>query len=85
MLLKAEADIEIIAELDSVAATLQWLQHNSPPALIFSDIELLDGKVFSAFEQTSPNCPVIFTTAYDDYLQQAFASNGIEYLLKPFD
>ncbi|MCH1921154.1 LytTR family DNA-binding domain-containing protein [Shewanella sp. A3A] len=85
MLLKAEADIEIIAELDSVAATLEWLQQNSAPALIFSDIELLDGKVFSAFEQTSPNCPVIFTTAYDDYLQQAFASNGIEYLLKPFD
>ena len=29
------------------------------------------------------NCPVIFTTAYDEYWQEAFEHNSIDYLLKP--
>src|SRR6185295_16395518 len=28
-------------------------------------------------------CPVIFTTAYDEYWQEAFEYNSIDYLLKP--
>jgi DNA-binding LytR/AlgR family response regulator len=30
-------------------------------------------------------CPIIFTTAYDQFLLPAFRGNGIAYLLKPFD
>ena len=29
------------------------------------------------------DCPVIFTTAYDEYWQEAFEHNSIDYLLKP--
>jgi two-component system LytT family response regulator len=32
-----------------------------------------------------PPCPIIFTTAYDAYMLDAFRTNGIDYLLKPIE
>ncbi|NRB46063.1 MAG: response regulator transcription factor [Saprospiraceae bacterium] len=52
--------------------------------LIFSDIELLDGPSFEAFEAVKVNCPIIFCTGFDKYVLKAFQSNGIAYLLKPY-
>ena len=69
----------------SVEKAMVWLQTNPMPDLIFSDIELLDGNVFALYEQFRVTCPVIFTTAYDQFLLPAFRGNGIAYLLKPFD
>ena len=69
----------------SVAKALAWLETHPMPDLIFSDIELLDGNVFGLYEQFRVTCPVIFTTAYDQFLLPAFQGNGIAYLLKPFD
>ncbi|AMJ67077.1 LytR/AlgR family response regulator transcription factor [Hymenobacter sp. PAMC 26628] len=71
--------------LRSVAKALAWLETHPVPDLIFSDIELLDGNVFALYEQFRVTCPVIFTTAYDQFLLPAFRGNGIAYLLKPFD
>ena len=68
----------------SIGKALAWLQTNPMPDLIFSDIELLDGNVFALYEQFRVTCPVIFTTAYDQFLLPAFRGNGIAYLLKPF-
>ncbi|GAA4015206.1 LytTR family DNA-binding domain-containing protein [Hymenobacter fastidiosus] len=72
--------------LRSVEKALAWLQANPNPMpdLILSDIELLDGNVFSLYEQFRVTCPIIFTTAYDQFLLPAFRANGIAYLLKPF-
>ena len=47
------------------------------------DIELADGLSFKIFDQVVITCPIIFTTAYDDYWQEAFEHNSIDYLLKP--
>lgn len=52
--------------------------------LIFSDIQLLDGISFNAFEQFIIKTPIVFCTAYDSYLFEAFKSNGIAYVLKPY-
>ena len=74
---------EILASLKSVEAGLMWLQNNEEPDLIVSDIQLLDGSSFEIFNQNPIKCPVIFTTAYDEYAIKAFQVNSVDYLLKP--
>ncbi|WP_079241359.1 LytR/AlgR family response regulator transcription factor [Chryseobacterium indologenes] len=78
-----ETPIEIVAEIDTIEQAIVFLK-NSSVDLIFSDIELLDGNAFEIYDQVNISCPVIFTTAYDQFWMNAFESNGIEYLLKPF-
>jgi DNA-binding LytR/AlgR family response regulator len=57
----------------------------TPPDVLFLDIHLADGLSFELFEKTSVRCPVIFTTAYDQYALRAFKVNSVDYLLKPID
>ena len=51
---------------------------------ILSDIQLLDGISFDLFDKLKPKCPIIFCSAHDEYLFQAFNTNGIAYILKPY-
>ncbi|MBK6266098.1 response regulator transcription factor [Marivirga sp. S37H4] len=69
--------------LMSVKKAKQWFATNPPPELIFADIQLSDGISFEIFEEFPPKCPVIFTTAYDQYALKAFEVHSIDYLLKP--
>lgn len=78
-----DVSIDIIGETDTVESSLSFLKSHSPD-LIFSDIELLDGNVFEVYNQVPVSCPIIFTTAYDQFWMEAFEGNGIAYLLKPF-
>ncbi len=57
--------VEITNVLDSIEESVEWLQQNAMPDLIFMDIHLADGSAFAIFEQVDVSCPVIFTTAYD--------------------
>ena len=82
---EADSDIEVLETLASVEEAVAWLQANGEPDMMFLDIQLSDGTSFDIFEQTSVRCPVIFTTAYDDYAIRAFKVNSIDYLLKPVD
>jgi DNA-binding LytR/AlgR family response regulator len=75
--------IEVLAVLATVSSSVEWLRKHAVPSLVFMDIELTDGLSFKIFEQCTISCPVIFTTAYDEYWQEAFEYNGIDYLLKP--
>jgi DNA-binding LytR/AlgR family response regulator len=76
-------DVQLLAVLSSVQQSVEWLQKNTHPDLIFMDIRLTDGVSFKIFDFVKISCPVIFTTAYDDYWQEAFEYNSIQYLLKP--
>lgn len=67
----------------SVADTVAALQQQAPPQLLLMDIHLADGNSFHIFQQTAVTCPVIFTTAYDEYAIEAFKHNSVDYLLKP--
>lgn len=75
--------IEIAGNTESISQTIQWLQKNPAPDLIFMDIHLSDGSAFSIFENTQVETAIIFTTAYDEYAIDAFKVNSIDYLLKP--
>jgi DNA-binding LytR/AlgR family response regulator len=72
-----------ITALASVADALAWLAGHAAPELIVADIQLADGLSLEIFERAQPGCPVIFTTAYDEYLIEAMQRDGIAYLLKP--
>jgi len=75
--------IEVAAVTDSIKSTVQWLKQNTLPNLVFMDIHIADGSAFMIFEQVNISCPIIFTTAYDEYAIKAFKVNSIDYLLKP--
>lgn len=78
-------DIQIIQVLPSLKTAFKWFLENAEPDLVFADIQLSDGISFEIFSRYQLKCPVIFTTAYDEYAIQAFKVNGIDYLLKPVD
>lgn len=76
--------IEIIEVIDSVEESVKWFEENHDlPDLIFMDIQLSDGISFEIFDSIQVKVPVIFTTAFDEYMLRAFKVNSIDYLLKP--
>jgi two-component system LytT family response regulator len=85
LLLEIEPGIKVLAVLDSVASSVNWLNTNPHPDLLFADIQLSDGVSFDIFNKVKIDKPVIFTTAYNDYAIRAFKVNSVDYLLKPID
>lgn len=75
--------VKIVASLDSVEEAVAWLGKGPALDLAFFDIQLADGASFEVFERVRVPCPVIFTTAYDQYALRAFKVNSVDYLLKP--
>lgn len=78
-------DVKVIEHLPSLKTARKWLMQNAEPDLLFMDIQLGDGVSFELFDEFKLSCPVIFTTAYDEYAIRAFKVNSVDYLLKPID
>jgi len=85
MIHQYDSNIEVVARLDSVKRSVEWFNNQNHPDLAFFDIQLSDGLSFEIFEKTVVNCPVIFTTAFNEYAIRAFKVNSVDYLLKPID
>jgi two-component system response regulator LytT len=79
------SDIQVICVLQSVEESIEWFSVNTVPDVVFMDIHLADGSSFTIFDKIQITCPVIFTTAYDEYALKAFEVNSIDYLLKPIN
>jgi DNA-binding LytR/AlgR family response regulator len=78
-----DENVQVTGTCNSVEESIRWLQKNPEPDLILMDIQLSDGLSFCIFKTCQISCPVIFITAYDKYLTEAFDYNSIDYLLKP--
>jgi DNA-binding LytR/AlgR family response regulator len=78
-----EPDITVIQVLPSIKTAKNYFMQHAVPDLLFMDIRLGDGLSFEILESFTLDCPIIFTTAYEEYAIQAFRANGIDYLLKP--
>lgn len=83
LLKEVEPGVSVIDTIVSVSSAVKWLKENPAPDLIMSDIQLADGLSFEVFKEVKTFCPVIFTTAYDQYAIEAFKVNSVDYLLKP--
>ena len=78
-------EIEVADTLESISDTIAWFGRNPQPDIVFMDIHLADGLAFEIFRYINISCPIIFTTAYDEYALRAFKVNSIDYLLKPVE
>lgn len=87
LLHKYDPAIQVLTRIPSVAEAVDWFRQVDHPAvdLVFMDIHLEDDLGFRIFEQANLTTPVVFTTAYDEYMIQAFKVNSIDYLLKPIN
>ena len=73
LLRRQQPAVDVVATAESVAAAVALLDTLQPaPDVLFLDIHLADGLSFELFERTIVSCPVIFTTAYDQYAIRAF-------------
>jgi DNA-binding LytR/AlgR family response regulator len=83
LLKEYDPTIEVVACLESIEETVQYLKQHAHPDLLLLDIHLSDGHSFEIFKQITYTKPVIFTTAYDQYALEAFKMFSIDYILKP--
>lgn len=83
ILVRLDPSNTVLAILDTVEASIEFLKGNNLPELIFSDIQLADGMCFDIYREAPVKNPIIFCTAYDEYMLDAFETNAVSYLLKP--
>jgi DNA-binding LytR/AlgR family response regulator len=85
LILKVRPEAVVLGKIETVRDALRFLTEPHDLEVVFADIQLADGLSFEIFRQIRVNCPIIFTTAYDQYAIEAFNTNGIDYLLKPIE
>ncbi len=85
LLNKIDKSVNITDIITTVEGAINYFQEKPHPDLILMDIQLDDGLCFEIFETSQLDIPVIFTTAYDEFMLKAFKVNSIDYLLKPID
>lgn len=83
MLHSIHPEIEFVGEADSISEAIEKINSLQNIDVIFTDVQLADGNCFEIFKRITPRCPIIFTTAYNEFAIQAFKVNAIDYLLKP--
>ena len=80
-----DAGNKVLSICDSIEASVNYIKTTAIKIeLFFMDIMLADGNSFDIFRQIKITAPVVFCTAFDDYILTAFKHNGIDYILKPF-
>ncbi len=85
LLTKNCAQVDVIATCSDAVTALEKINRLRPD-LIFLDISMPGKNGIELMQELSSHVPeVIFVTAYDDYMLQAFKFSAVDYLLKPID
>ena len=86
VLLRRDAEIEIVGECGSGMEALQEIRRLRPD-LLFLDVQMPECDGFDVLELLGKDQPsvIVFVTAYDQYALRAFEAGALDYLLKPFD
>jgi two-component system LytT family response regulator len=85
-MLAAEPDLRVVGEAGDGRTALQAIESLAPD-LVFLDVRLPDMDGFEIARRLPPGDKpvVIYVSAYDDKVVEAFDVNAIDYVLKPFD
>lgn len=84
IIISLRPETKLLGQYQSIEDSVTALREGPQPDLIFMDIQLADGLCFEIFKSVKITCPVVFCTAFDEYSLDAFKSNGVDYILKPF-
>jgi two-component system response regulator LytT len=85
-IIEKQGEFLVVEIVDSIVQAVNFLaKHQDKLDLMFFDIHLADGLSFEIFNHIEVSTPIIFCTAYDEYALKAIKSNGIDYILKPYE
>lgn len=85
LLRKNCAQVDVIATCSDAVAAQEKINELRPD-LLFLDISMPGKNGIELMQELTSHVPeVIFVTAYDDYMLQAFKFSAVDYLLKPID
>jgi two-component system LytT family response regulator len=82
-LLEQHDDIDLVGECTNGFDAVKLIAKEKPD-LVFLDIQMPKLNGFEVLELLDELPVVVFTTAYDQYAVQAFETQALDYLLKPF-
>ena len=83
-MLRETGRVEVAGSSSDPVEAIEALRQ-SPPDLLFLDIQMPGMTGFEMLRELEPQPLVVFTTAYDQYALQAFEVNSVDYLLKPVE
>lgn len=84
--LAEEPDLEIIGECADGRTAVDFILHQHPD-LVFLDVQMPQFSGFDVVRTLPPERQpaIVFVTAHDQYAVEAFETQAVDYLLKPFD
>lgn len=83
---KESGSYNVVGICQSISETISfWNSYPHKIDLLFMDIHLADGLSFEIFDKINITVPVVFCSAYNSYMLEAFKKNGFDYILKPFE
>lgn len=82
MVREYDPSVELAGPLGTIVEAVNYLSTEHPDVVLL-DVQLSDGLCFEIFEHIRVDVPIIFITAFDNYMIDAFKVNSVDYLLKP--
>lgn len=86
-IIEKQSDFEIAGESDNLADAVT-LFNRTQPEVVFLDVEMNGTSGIDCAKiiaDLNPKTKIIFATAHDEYMPQAFEVYAFDYLVKPFD